>query len=71
MVQPKNFNEASKDVNWLKSMNDELDQIERNDTWELVPKPTDKNVIGSKWVYKNKMNEQGNIVRNKYRLVYK
>ena len=30
MVEPKNFNEASKDVNWLKSMNEELDQIEKN-----------------------------------------
>jgi hypothetical protein len=71
MVEPKNFNEASKDVNWLKSMNEELDQIEKNVTWELVPRPTNKNVIGSKWVYKNKMNEQGNIVRNKARLVCK
>jgi hypothetical protein len=71
MVKPNNFNEASKDINWLKSMNEELDQIEKNDTWELVPRPADKNVIGSKWVYKNKMNEQGNIVRNKSRLVFK
>jgi hypothetical protein len=71
MVEPKNFNESSKDVNWLKSMNKELDQIEKNDTWELFPRPENKNVIGSKWIYKNKMNEQGNIVRNKARLVYK
>jgi hypothetical protein len=71
MVEPKKFNESSEDVNWLKSMNEELDQIEKNDTWELVPRPTNKNVIGSKWVYKNKMNEKGNIVRNKVRLVCK
>jgi hypothetical protein len=71
MVEPKNFNEASEDVNWLKSMNEELDHIENNDTWELVPRPTNKNVIGSKWVNTNKMNEQGNIVRNKARLVCK
>jgi hypothetical protein len=57
MVEPKNFNEASKDVNWLKSMNAELDQIEKNETWELIPRTSNKNVIGSKWVYKNKMNE--------------
>jgi hypothetical protein len=71
MVEPKNFNEASEYVNWLKSMNEELDQIENNDTWELVPRLANKNVIGSKWIYKNKMNEQGNIVRNKARLVCK
>jgi hypothetical protein len=52
MVEPNNFNEDNKDVNWLKSMNEELEQIENNDTWELVPRPVDKNVIGSKWVYK-------------------
>ena len=49
-------------------MNEELDHIEKNNTWELVPRPTDKNVIGSKWVFKNKMNEQGQIMRNKDRL---
>jgi FtsZ-interacting cell division protein YlmF len=44
MVEPKNFNEANKDVNWLKQMNEELDQIEKNDTWELIPRPTNKNI---------------------------
>jgi hypothetical protein len=71
MVEPKNFNEANEDENWLKSMNEELDQIEKKNTWELVPRPADKNVIGSKWVFKNKINEQGKIVKNKSRLVYK
>jgi hypothetical protein len=71
MVVPKNINESSKDVNWLKSMNEELDQIEKNDTWELIPRPTNKNVIRSKWVYKNKMNEKGNILINNAILVCK
>jgi hypothetical protein len=52
-------------------MNEELDQIEKNNTWELVPRPEDKNVIGSKWVFKNKMNEQRQIVTRKARLVCK
>jgi hypothetical protein len=52
-------------------MNEELDQIEKNNTWELVPRPEDKNVIGSKWVFNNKMNEKGQVVRNKARLVCK
>jgi hypothetical protein len=71
MVEPEKFNESSKDVNWLKSMNEELEQIEKNNTWELVPRPIHKNVIGTKWVFKNKMNEQGQIVRNKSRLICK
>jgi hypothetical protein len=52
-------------------MNEELDQIQKNNTWELVPRHADKNVIGSKWVFMNKMNEQGLIVNNKARLVCK
>ena len=65
MIEPKNFEEASEDEDWVKSMNGELDQIEKNNTLQLVPRPADKNVIGSKWMFKNKMNEQGQIGRNK------
>jgi hypothetical protein len=71
MNEPGNFEEASQEDNWIRAMNEELDQIEKNNTWELVPRPEDKNVIGSKWVFKNKMNEKGQVVRNKSRLVYK
>eukprot|EP00253_Pinus_taeda_P001492 PITA_01492 len=52
-------------------MNEELEQIEKNNTWELVPRPNDKNVIGTKWIFKNKLNENGDVIRNKARLVYK
>jgi hypothetical protein len=52
-------------------MNEDLYQIEKNNTWELVPRPEDKNVTGSKWVFKNKMNKKGQVVRNKARLVFK
>jgi hypothetical protein len=52
-------------------MDEELDQIEKNDTWELVPRPKNKNVIGTKWVFRNKLNEDGQVTRNKARLVCK
>ena len=52
-------------------MNEELDQIEKNDTWELVPRPKDKNVIGTKWVFRNKLNEDRHVTKNKARLVCK
>jgi hypothetical protein len=52
-------------------MDEELDQIEKNDTWELVPRPKDKNVIDTKWVYRNKLNKDGQVTRNKARLVCK
>jgi len=71
MTEPKNFEEASQEDNWIRAMNEELDQIEKNNTWELVPRPENKNVIGSKWVFKNKMNDKGQVVRNKSRLVCK
>jgi hypothetical protein len=71
MIEPKNFDESNKHDDWIRDMNEELVQIEKNNTWELVPRPEDKNVIGSKWVFKNKMNEKGQVVRNKSRLVCK
>jgi hypothetical protein len=52
-------------------MDEELDQIEKNDTWELVPRPKNKNVINTKWVFRNKLNEDGQVTRNKARLVCK
>ena len=63
--------EACEDECWIKAMDEELEQIERNNTWELVPRPKDKNVIGTKWVFKNKLNENGEVIRNKARLVCK
>lgn len=55
----------------MDAMEEELQQIEKNKTWELVPTPEDKNNIGTKWVYRNKMNEEGKIIRHKARLVCK
>jgi hypothetical protein len=70
-IEPKNFTEASKDKHWIDAMEEELNQIEKNETWELVPRPKDKNVIGTKWVFRNKLNEDGQVIRNKARLVCK
>ena len=43
----------------------------KNETWELVPRLANKNMIGTKWVFINKMNEQDEFLRNKERLVCK
>ena len=52
-------------------MDEELDQIEKNDTWGLVPRPRKNNFMGTKWVFINKLNENGHVTRNKYRLICK
>ena len=59
IVEPRNFEESKRDEHWIKAMEEELSQIEKNETWELVPRPKDKNVIGTKWVFRNKLNEYG------------
>ena len=50
-------------------MHEELNQFVRNDIWELVPRPKNFHVIGTKWIFKNKTDEDGEIIRNKSRLV--
>ena len=47
----------------------EVGLFERNKVWILVPRPTNYPIIGTKWVFRNKMDELGNVVRNKPRLV--
>jgi hypothetical protein len=70
-IEPNSFEETRNDEFWNKAMDEELDQLEKNDTWELVPRPNNNNVIGTKWVFKNKLNEDRHIKRNKSRLVCK
>ena len=50
-------------------MQEELNQFERNNVWDLVPRPSSRSIIGTKWVFKNKSDENSVIVRNKARLV--
>ena len=68
-IEPKDINEAEKDEFWLLAMQEELLQFERNNVWSLVPTPKDKTIIGTKWVYRNKKDDTGLIIRNKARLV--
>ena len=52
-------------------MEEEIQQIEKNNTWSLVPRPEDKNVIGTKWVFRKKLDEKGEVIRNKRKIVCK
>ena len=69
MIEPTKVDEALIDDGWILALQDELNQFKRNDVWDLVPKPEHKNIIGTKWVFTNKLNEQGEVIRKKARLV--
>jgi len=69
MIEPTKVDEALVDDGWILAMQDELNQFKRNDVWDLVPKPEHKNIIGTKWVFRNKLNEQGEVIINNARLV--
>ena len=70
-IEPKSIDEALKDEKWVEAMHEELNQFERNEVWFLVPRTAEMNIIGSKWVFRNKLDEDGVITRNKARLVAK
>jgi len=50
MIEPTTINEAPKDDWWIMTMQDKLNQFQRNDIWNLVPKPFQKKIIRTKWV---------------------
>ena len=50
-------------------MHDELLQFQRNDVWTIVPRSKQTHIIGTKWVFHNKTDKEGNVIRNKARLV--
>ncbi|GJT41232.1 putative ribonuclease H-like domain-containing protein [Tanacetum coccineum] len=66
---PKKVIQALKDPSWIEAMQDELLQFKLQQVWTLVDLPYSKRVIGTKWVYKNKKDERGIVIRNKARLV--
>ncbi|XP_075486456.1 uncharacterized protein LOC142526068 [Primulina tabacum] len=68
-LEPKKIDDALYDTNWMDAMQEELNQFERSRVWHLVPRPDSIHVIGTRWVFRNKMNENNLIIRNKARLV--
>ena len=69
--EPRNFSEASKNSLWQKAMNEELNALIKNNTWDLVDLPPEKSVVGCKWLYKIKTHADGSVERYKARLVAK
>ncbi|GJS72930.1 copia protein [Tanacetum coccineum] len=67
--KPKNVYEALTDDSWIVAMQEELNQFIANDVWELFLQPRNMKIIGIKWVFRNKLDENGIVSRNKARLV--
>ena len=62
--EPKNILEAEGDSYWFLAMQEELNQFERNQVWHLVLRSHDRPTIDIKWIFKNKLDESGNVVGN-------
>nr|GEV20089.1 retrovirus-related Pol polyprotein from transposon TNT 1-94 [Tanacetum cinerariifolium] len=68
-VEPKTYKEALTQSCWIKAMQEELNEFERLEVWELIPRPDQVMVITLKWIYKVKLDELGGILKNKAHLV--
>jgi hypothetical protein len=71
MKEPKGFKSAAKSLEWLAAMDEEIRALKLNQTWELVPRPSAMNVVGSKWVFRTNYHLDGSIDRLKACLVAK
>ncbi|KAJ9539198.1 hypothetical protein OSB04_031931 [Centaurea solstitialis] len=67
--EPKEIDDALRDPAWVSAMQEELAEFIKNNVWLLVPRPRKRTIIGSKWIFRNKLDEIGTIIRNKARLV--
>ncbi|GJU38087.1 putative ribonuclease H-like domain-containing protein [Tanacetum coccineum] len=68
-AEPKKVIQALKDPSWIEVMQDELLKFKLQQVWTLVDLLHDKRAIGTKWVYRNKKDKRGIVIKNKARLV--
>jgi len=72
--EPKSYRQAKVSLqwsDWKKAMDEELKSLKENDVWDVIPKPTGRKIVASRWVYKAKENAQGEVERYKAWLVAK
>ncbi|GKG19278.1 retrovirus-related pol polyprotein from transposon TNT 1-94, partial [Tanacetum coccineum] len=68
-VEPKTYKDALNKSCWIEAIYEELNEFERLEVWEIVPRPDKVMVITLKWIYKVKLDELVGILKNKARLV--
>nr|XP_016486180.1 PREDICTED: uncharacterized mitochondrial protein AtMg00820-like [Nicotiana tabacum] len=69
--EPQTINKALSSPEWLAAMQEEINTLHQNKTWTLVPKAPSMNIVGSRWVFKTKLKDDGSIDRYKSKLVAK
>ena len=52
VTEPSSFHEAAQQPTWVDAMVEEYESIVKNSAWEIVARPIDKSVVGSRWIYK-------------------
>ena len=70
-IEPKGFKSVAKNLAWFAAMDKEVQALQNNRTWILVSRPTNTNIVGSKWVFRTKYLSDGSIERFKALLVDK
>jgi hypothetical protein len=62
--EPFKVENALRDLDWVVAIQEELNNFKRNEVWHFVERPK-QNVVGTKWVFRNKQDEHGVVTRNK------
>ncbi|GKD70738.1 retrovirus-related pol polyprotein from transposon TNT 1-94 [Tanacetum coccineum] len=71
LFKPKNFKSAITEDCWFQAMQDDIYEFDRLQVWELVPQPDCVMIIALKWIYKVKLDEYNDVLKNKALLVAK
>lgn len=70
-IEPRGFKSSVKHLEWLAIMQEEIDALQSNHTWDLVPRPSVTNIVDLKWVFRMKFHADGSIKRRRAYLVAK
>ena len=68
---PKSYSDAQGEPKWENAMQHEMDSLEKNHIWDLVPQPQGKNIVKCRWVYQTKFTFEGIIEHHKAHFVVK
>ena len=63
-MEPNRINEATEEESWVQALKEEFNQFERNQAWTQIERQKNFSIIGIKWVFRNKIDENGNVTRN-------